>query len=152
GRPGAAALYRVCGDGSVSVALRGVSVSNGIDVSPDATTLYHVDSATQRVDAYDFDAAAGELGERRTLIEIARAEGIPDGLTVDADGFVWLALFSGAAVLRIAPDGARERTIPLPVSHPTSCAFGGPDLTDLFVTSAAKHLTPAERRARPLEG
>jgi sugar lactone lactonase YvrE len=152
GTPGVAALYRVEGDGKVTVARDGISVPNGIDVSPDATTLYHVDSATQRVDAYELDLASGALGERRTLVDIAPEEGIPDGLTVDAEGHVWLALFGGATVLRIAPDGTRDRTLRMPVSHPTSCAFGGEDLGDLYVTSAAKHLAPEQRGDHPLEG
>ena len=152
GTRGAAALYRVAGDGTVTVVRTGLSVSNGIDVSPDATTLYHVDSATQRVDAYAFDLESGALGARRTLIEIAPEEGIPDGLTVDADGRVWLALFGGGSVLCIAPDGTREHALRLPVSHPTSCAFGGEDLGDLYVTSAAKHLAPEERHEHPLAG
>jgi sugar lactone lactonase YvrE len=152
GRPGGGRLYRVQSDGRAEVALEGVTVSNGLDWSPDGRTLYYVDSATQRVDAIAFDPQTASLGERRALIAIAADEGIPDGLTVDAEGHLWLALFAGGAILRIAPDGSRERTVRLPVSHPTSCAFGGPDLTDLYITSAAKDLSPAERAAQPHAG
>ncbi|MEN3282055.1 MAG: hypothetical protein V7607_3195 [Solirubrobacteraceae bacterium] len=152
GRAGGGRLYRVEPDGWAEVALEGVTVSNGLDWSPDGRTLYYVDSATQRVDAIAFDPQTGSLGERRTLITIPLGEGIPDGLTVDADGFLWLALFGGGAVLRIAPHGSCERTVRVPVSHPTSCAFGGPDLTDLYITSAAKDLSPAERSEQPHAG
>ena len=152
GRAGGGRLYRVQPDGRAQVALGGVTVSNGLDWSPDGRTLYYVDSATQRIDAIAFDPQSGTLGHRRPLIEIPAEEGIPDGLTVDAEGFIWLALFGGGAVLRIAPDGARERTVRVPVSHPTSCAFGGPDLTDLYVTSAAKDLSAEQRRRQPAAG
>jgi sugar lactone lactonase YvrE len=152
GRAGGGRLYRVEPDGSATVALDRVTVSNGLDWSLDGRTLYHVDSATQRVDAIGFDLERGTLGKRRPLIEVRADEGIPDGLTVDADGFLWLALFGGGAVLRIAPDGSRERTVHVPISHPTSCAFGGPDLTDLYITSAAKDLSPAERLGQPRAG
>jgi sugar lactone lactonase YvrE len=152
GHAGGGRLYRVEPDGGAEVALEGVTVSNGLDWSPDGRTLYYVDSATQRVDEIAFDPDSGTLGERRALIEIPGGEGIPDGLTVDADGFIWLAMFGGGAVLRIAPDGRRERTVRVPVSHPTSCAFGGPGLTDLYVTSATKDLSPAQRREQPAAG
>ena len=152
GRAGVGRLYRVQPDGRAEVALEGVTMSNGLDWSPDGRTLYYVDSATQRVDAIAFDPESGSLGKRRTLIEIPNEEGIPDGLTVDAEGFIWLALFGRGAVLRIAPDGERERTVQVPVSHPTSCAFGGPDLADLYVTSAAKDLSAQQRREQPAAG
>jgi sugar lactone lactonase YvrE len=148
GRAGGGRLYRVQPDGRAEVALDGVTVSNGLDWSPDGRTLYYVDSATQRVDAIAFDPERGTLGERRPLIAIPASAGIPDGLTVDAEGHVWLALFAGGAVVRIAPDGSTTRTLRLPMSHPTSCAFGGPDLADLYITSAAKGLSPEQRLAQ----
>jgi sugar lactone lactonase YvrE len=149
---GGGQLYRVDPDGGATIALDRVTVSNGLDWSLDGRTLYYVDSAMQRVDAIAFDLERGTLGERRPLIELQVDEGIPDGLTVDADGFLWLALFGGGAVLRIAPDGSRERMVHVPISHPTSCAFGGPDLTDLYITSAAKHLSTAQRLEHPHAG
>jgi len=152
GRPGGGRLYRVEPDGRAEVALEGVTVSNGLDWSPDGRTLYYVDSATQRVDAIAFDPEHGSLGERRPLIAIPAQDGIPDGLTVDAEGHLWLALFRGGAVLRIAPDGSCVRTVRVPVSHPTSCAFGGADLADLYITSAAKELSPAQRLEQPHAG
>jgi sugar lactone lactonase YvrE len=152
GSPGRGALYRVTADGAVDRVLEGVSVSNGIGFSPDGTTMYHVDSPTLRVVAREYDAAAGTLGRDRIMFEVAGGGGVPDGLAVDADGFVWLAVFGGAHVLRIAPDGELDRTIRLPVSHPTSCTFGGPDLDELYITSARRPLTAAELEGQPHAG
>jgi sugar lactone lactonase YvrE len=136
--PGVAALYRVEPGGEPTIALAGATVSNGLDWSPDATRLYYVDSLTQRIDAIAFDVDRGRLGARRPFAPIAPQDGLPDGLTVDADGGVWLALFGGAAIRRYRPDGALDAHIPLPVTHPTSLAFGGPTLQDLYVTSARR--------------
>jgi sugar lactone lactonase YvrE len=136
--PGAAALYRVEPGGRPSVALAGVTVSNGLDWSPDAARLYYVDSVTQRIDAFDFDAGRGQLGARRPFASIAPEDGLPDGLTVDAEGGIWLALFGGGAIRRYAPDGTLDAHVPLPVTHPTSLGFGGAGLADLYVTSARR--------------
>jgi sugar lactone lactonase YvrE len=122
--------------GPPEVALAGLTVSNGLDWSPDATRLYHVDSVTQRIDALAFDVDRGRLGARRPFAAIDPADGLPDGLCVDAEGGVWVALFGGGAIRRHEPDGRLSAHVPLPVSHPTSLAFGGADLRDLYVTSA----------------
>jgi sugar lactone lactonase YvrE len=150
--PGAGALYRLDSDLTVHTLLTGVTISNGIDWSPDARRMYYVDSPTRRIDVFDFDLASGAIGNRRPLVEVPDGAGTPDGLTVDAAGFVWLALWGGSALRRYAPDGALERTVPLPVSHPTSCAFGGADLDELYVTSARRPLTPEERARQPMAG
>lgn len=150
--PGAAALYRLEPGGRVEVAIGGATISNGLDFDLDATRLYYVDSTTYRVDAIDFDLERGRLGRRRAFARIDPADGLPDGLCVDADGGVWLALFGGGAVRRYRPDGTLEAHIPLPVRHPTSLAFGGPDLRDLYVTSSRHLLTAAEREAEPAAG
>jgi sugar lactone lactonase YvrE len=134
--PGAAALYRVEPGGPPAVALAGATVSNGLDWDRDATRLYYVDSVTQRIDAIDFDLDRGRLGARRPFAAVDPADGLPDGLCVDADGGVWLALFGGGAIRRYTPAGRLDAHIALPVSHPTSLAFGGPELRDLYVTSA----------------
>jgi sugar lactone lactonase YvrE len=136
--PGTAALYRVERGGEPVIAIAGVTVSNGLDWSPDATRLYYVDSVTQRIDAIDFDSDRGRLGARRPFAFIAPRDGLPDGLTVDADGGVWLALFGGGAIRRYLPTGALDAHIPVPVTHPTSLAFGGPEFADLYVTSACR--------------
>ncbi len=134
--PGAAALYRVEPGGLPEVALAGATVSNGLDWDRDATRLYYVDSVTQRIDAIDFDLDRGRLGARRPFAAVDPADGLPDGLCVDADGGIWLALFGGGAIRRYTPAGRLDAHIALPVSHPTSLAFGGPELRDLYVTSA----------------
>ena len=132
---GAAALYRLDGDGTLTLVLTGLTISNGLGWSPDGGTMYHVDTPTKRVDAYEFDAGSGTLGERRTFARIDR--GFPDGLCVDADGGVWVALWNGGAVLRFAPDGTLDTAVELPTPLVTSCAFGGPGLATLVITTAA---------------
>jgi sugar lactone lactonase YvrE len=145
-------LYRLDPDGSVHTMLTGVTVSNGIDWSLDGRRMYYVDSPTRRVDAFDFDVAAGTIANRRAFVTVPKGAGFPDGLTVDAQGFVWLALWGGSALHRYDPDGTLERVVALPVPHPTSCAFGGAALDELYVTSASCELTPEQKRAQPQAG
>ncbi|MFF0157970.1 SMP-30/gluconolactonase/LRE family protein [Streptomyces sp. NPDC005263] len=134
--PGGGTLSRITGDGTLDVVLDDVAVSNGTGWSPDGRLMYYVDSPTRRVDVFDFDVTNGRIGERRTLVEIEDGAGFPDGLTVDADGCVWVALWDGAAVRRYTPAGDLDRVIELPTPRVTACAFGGPDLTDLYITTA----------------
>jgi sugar lactone lactonase YvrE len=148
----AGALYRFDPNGQVTRMLTGVTTSNGIDWSPDGRLLYYVDTGTGRIDVFDFDLDRGVITARRVFAAIPEQDGKPDGLIVDADGFLWLALWGGSAVHRYAPDGRRNRTITLPVTHPTKCAFGGPDLSDLYITSASRPLSAAARRAEPHAG
>jgi sugar lactone lactonase YvrE len=131
----AAALYRLEPYGAVEVLLDGVTLSNGIDWSPDGRVLYYVDSALQRIDTFRYDN--GHVSRRRTFAEIPTSAGTPDGLTVDARGHVWIALWGGSALRRYSPEGVPEENIRLPVSQVTSCAFGGSDWRDLFVTTAS---------------
>jgi sugar lactone lactonase YvrE len=118
--------------------LPGISVSNGIGWSPDCSALYHVDSARRRVDVYDFDAVAGTVAGRRAVVAVPAELGAPDGLAVDAEGGLWVALWGGSAVHRYGPDGALEERLELPVTNVTSCCFGGSDLKTLYVTTAAR--------------
>lgn len=145
--PGSAALYRVSQDGAVERAIAGATISNGLDWNLDFSLLYYVDSTTQQIDAIAFDLETGRLGRRRRFAAIDPGDGLPDGLTVDAEGGVWLALFGGGAIRRYLPDGRLDAEIRLPVTNPTSVAFGGAELSDLFVTSA-KHRLSAEQLAR----
>ncbi|MFF4309773.1 SMP-30/gluconolactonase/LRE family protein [Streptomyces sp. 900105755] len=131
---GGGTLSRVAADGTVTTLLPDVTVSNGIGWSPDGRRVYYVDTPTRRVDV--FDCADGLPVGRRPLVTIEEDAGFPDGLTVDADGCVWVALWGGAAVRRYTPDGELDRVISLPASLTTACAFGGTDLTDLYVTTA----------------
>ncbi|MGW6022987.1 SMP-30/gluconolactonase/LRE family protein [Streptomyces sp. NPDC055099] len=133
--PGAANLLRVTGDGTVTEVFDDVSVSNGIGWSPDGRLMYYVDTLTRRIDV--LEPREGQLPPaRRPLAEIEADAGYPDGLTVDADGCVWVALWDGAAIRRYTPSGALDRVIELPVARPTACAFGGAGLRDLYITSA----------------
>ncbi|MDO0915230.1 SMP-30/gluconolactonase/LRE family protein [Streptomyces sp. DT2A-34] len=132
--PDGGTLSRVTGDGSVEVVLDDVAVSNGTGWSPDGSLMYYIDSPTRRVDV--FDHVDGSVVNRRPLVEIEDGAGFPDGLTVDAEGCVWVALWEGSAVRRYTPDGELDRVIPLPVPRVTACAFAGPELTDLYITTA----------------
>ena len=149
--PGAASLYRLEADGLADRVLDGATISNGLAWSGDGRTMYYIDSPTQRVDAFTFDVTTGDLGNRRTVIRIPRELGTPDGMTVDADGGLWVALWGGGAVRRYV-DGRLDREIRLPASKITSCAFGDEDLGTLFITSACEGLSDAELREQPLAG
>lgn len=137
--PGGGTLSRVTGDGTVETVLDDVAVSNGTGWSPDGRLMYYIDSPTRRIDV--FDAGDGSVANRRPLATVEDGAGFPDGLTLDADGCVWVALWDGGAVRRYTPDGRLDRVIDLPVPRVTACAFGGPDLTDLYITTARVGLT-----------
>jgi sugar lactone lactonase YvrE len=139
---GAAALYRLDPDGSVRIVLAGVTVSNGIDWSPDGTLAYYVDTPTGRIDVFDYDRAGGLTG-RRPFVTIDDAAGHPDGLTVDAEGGVWVALHRGGAVRRYGADATLEGVVELPTPLVTACTFGGADLDQLFVTTSRQALGAA---------
>jgi sugar lactone lactonase YvrE len=151
-RPGLGSLYRLDPDGSTHTMLTGVGISNGIDWSLDGARMYYVDSLAQRIDIFDFDPAAGSIANRRTFADIDPADGAPDGLTVDAEGAVWLALWGGSCLRRYLPDGRLDAHLPLPVTYPTTCAFGGASLDELYITSAVTRLSDEERRQQPLGG
>ena len=151
-RPGAAALYRLTADGTVHQVLDGVSVSNGIDWAPDASAMYYADSGTGRVDVFDVDPSDGHVTGRRSLLEIELPGAVPDGLTVDAEGFLWVALWDGGRVRRYTPDGRLDREVLLPVDRVTSVAFGGPSLDALYVTTARFDLSAAAFASQPLAG
>lgn len=131
GTDGAGALYRLDPDHSLHTVLTGVGVSNGLGWSPDGTTMYYVDTLTGGVDALDHDPSSGAVTARRRLIDVDR--GWPDGLTVDAEGCLWVALWDGWGVRRYAPDGSLLTTLEVPAQRVTSCAFGG---AVLYVTTA----------------
>ncbi|MFF8229910.1 SMP-30/gluconolactonase/LRE family protein [Streptomyces caelestis] len=137
--PGGGTLSRVTGEGTAEVVLDDVAVSNGTGWSPDGRLMYYIDSPTRRVDV--FDHVDGRISGRRTLAAIEEGAGFPDGLTVDAEGCVWVALWQGSAVRRYTPGGELDRVIELPVPLVTACAFGGPGLTDLYITTARTGLT-----------
>lgn len=129
-------LYRVLGDGGVTAVLPGVTISNGLGWSPDGRTLYYIDTPLRRVDAFDFEPGSGALSRRRQLCAIEPGAGDPDGLSVDAEGCVWVALWEGWGLRRYRPDGALLAVVELPVARVTSCAFGGEDLETMYITTA----------------
>jgi sugar lactone lactonase YvrE len=145
------ALYRLDPDGSIHTMETGVIISNGIGWSPDNRTMYYADSPRKVIYAYDYDAASGGIANRRALVQ-DEDPGVPDGLTVDEEGFIWSARWGGWCLNRYDPAGQLERKIAMPVEFPTSCIFGGPDLDTLYITSAWTELGEAGRADRPLDG
>ena len=152
GREEGGTLYRLDPDGTVTPMVRAVTISNGVDWSPDGRTMYLADTPTGRVDAFDFDVAAGTIANRRPFAVIEPDDGTPDGLTVDADGGVWVALWGGGTVRRYAADGREDQRLSFPVSQVTKPAFGGPDLGELYVTSARDGLSSDDLAREPLAG
>jgi sugar lactone lactonase YvrE len=150
--PGAAALYRLAPGRELERVIAGTTISNGIAWSPSAELMYFIDSTTQRIDVLDFDAESGAVSDRRPFAEIEPGDGLPDGMTVDAEGGVWVCLFGGGAVRRYGEDGTLEAHIGLPVTNPTSAVFGGPERRTLYVTSARHKLSEEQLAAEPPAG
>jgi sugar lactone lactonase YvrE len=151
-RDGGAALYRLDPDGRTSVMLEDLTISNGIDWSLDGRTMYLADSGPGTVQAFDFDGERGTISNARVLIQLSAEEGFPDGLTVDAGGDLWVAIWGGGSVRRYAPDGSLLEVRRTPAMETTSCAFAGEGMHWLFVTSATENWTDAQRRAAPSAG
>lgn len=145
-------LYRLDPGGVLTSIAKSAIVSNGLGWSPDGSRLYYSDSGLRRVDVFDYDPATGEAFGRRIFADLRGMRGAPDGLTVDADGCVWVAMWGGGALRRFTPSGQQDAVLPVPVSQPTSCAFGGRDLAELYVTTARVGLSEAALAAQPLAG
>lgn len=150
--PGVAALYRYSPDGSLERVVEDVTISNGLGWSADGTSMYYVDSMAYRVDVFDFDLVLGAISGRRPFATIERGAGIPDGIAVDDEGGVWVALWGGAAVRRYGPDGELDRVLTVPADQVTACCFGGEHGRSLYITSATHQLTPEQRSRQPLAG
>jgi sugar lactone lactonase YvrE len=146
----ACSLYRLTPGGRVTELLGGVGLSNGLDWTDDRRSFYYADSRSGGVDVFAVDPESGELGERRRFVAVDA--GIPDGLALDADGCLWLAVFGAGEVRRYTPAGDLDTVITLPVDQPTSLAFGGEDLATLYITTAREDMTPAEVAAQPHSG
>ena len=143
-RPGG--LWRLDPGSDVPVRiLDDVRLANGLAWSPSGDTLYFVDSLRQEVNAYPFDPADGSVGAVRPFLRVRDEDGMPDGIAVDAEGGVWVALAGGFAVRRYGPSGTLEDHVALPTRFPTSCAFGGPGLRHLFITTGSRPVAAAER-------
>ena len=144
-------LYRIDHDLGWTSIDTGYRVTNGPAFSVDGRTMYHTDSAIQRVYAFDLDAV-GNATNRRLFLQFNPDMGYPDGMTVDAENCLWIAFWDGWCLRRFAPDGNLLAEVPVPVQKPTSVAFGGPDLDRVFITSAARDLSDVERVAQPNAG
>ncbi|MDR3532357.1 MAG: SMP-30/gluconolactonase/LRE family protein [Rhodopila sp.] len=151
GRRPIGTLYRFEA-GHYTPVLDGIVVPNSLCWSPDGATMYFADGIDPVIWSFPFDTATGNLGERRQFVRLADGTGIPDGTTVDAEGYLWNAQYGGSVVTRYAPDGRVDRVIPVPVTQPTSCAFAGADLSTLVITTAAQRLTPEALARQPLAG
>ena len=146
------ALYRIDTDATVSLVIDDIGVSNGLDWSPDGKTFYYTDSLRRVIWRFEFDMDSGTVGRREIFATVPEGHGVPDGLTVDAQGFVWSAHWDGWRVTRYDPDGAVERILWLPVPRVTSVCFGGPKLDTLYITSARIGLRDDQLEDAPLSG
>jgi L-arabinonolactonase len=130
----------------------GVRISNSIAFSPDGRKLYFANTPTRRIDLYDYDPDVGTVGDRRLFVPGIAGEGYPDGSTVDADGCLWNAEWGGGRVVRYTPEGRIDRIVPLPCRYVTCCAFGGPDLSTLYITTARHDLDLGQLSMEPHAG
>ncbi|MDO7846586.1 SMP-30/gluconolactonase/LRE family protein [Hymenobacter sp. M29] len=152
-RPHAGTLYRFDPDGSMHVMLRRITNSNGIAWSLDQATMYYIDTPTLAVQAFDYDNRTGSIANPRVVVRIPEGTGGPDGMTIDTEGMLWVALWGAGALHRYDPaTGALLQAITVPAPFTSSCAFGGPGLATLFITSARGGLTAAQLREFPLSG
>lgn len=146
-------LYSLAADGTWKTLRKGLRISNGLAWSPDYRTFYHIDTPTRLVQAYDYDLERGEIANPRTALSVPPGLGWPDGMTSDVEGMLWIALWGGAQITRWDPATGRMLAgVPLPALQPSSCVFGGPGLTDLYVTTARARLSAEQLNRYPLSG
>jgi sugar lactone lactonase YvrE len=150
--PGSAALYRYDGDGRYARMLTDVTISNGIGWSPDGTLMYYVDSPSQVISVFDYDLGTATIAGRRTLAVVDPADGVPDGLCVDAEGYLWVAIWGCGQVRRYAPDGTQVAVAEVPARQASCCALGGPEGRHLFITTARDGLPRETLVAEPDTG
>ena len=151
GEQGACALYCLDHQLQLSRQVSGLSISNGLCWSPDGTIMYHTDTPSRRIYRYDFDTATGAISNQSLLVRTEKGC-FPDGATVDADGYLWSAQWAASRVVRYSPEGEVNFVLSLPVSQPTCVAFGGPELSRLFITSAYQGLGAEDRSVQPEAG
>ena len=148
-----AALHRVDGDGTARRVLADVMISNGMGWSPDQSTMYYIDTLTFRVDRFDYDPDTGEIEGRRPFLTFDGSTGGPDGMTMDAEGCLWVAFFGGYHVQRFSPEGERLETVVTPgAPQTTCCCFGGPDLDTLYITTAREPIAGVDTEGEPNSG
>jgi len=146
------ALYRLDPDLSVHRMEEGLRCPNGMAWSPDDRLMYMCDTWARRIYVYEFDADKGVLHKRRLFVELSEDAGFPDGLTVDAEGFIWNAHYDGWRITRYGPDGRVDRVIPMPVKHVTSLIFGGREYRTVYVTSGYLRLGDEDLKSQPIAG
>jgi len=129
-------LYRLDTDGTITPLLEGIGTSNGMGFTPDLKRMYHTDTRRREIYLFDYERETGALANRRVFVKVPEGEGKPDGMTVDAEGYVWSAFWDGHRLARYAPDGAPAARIEFPVKKVSSVTFGGPGYRDMFVTTA----------------
>jgi sugar lactone lactonase YvrE len=149
---GGGALYRLDRDGQTELMLDGLTISNGLGWSPDGATMYLVDTDPRVIHAFTFDGEQGTISDGRVLSTVGEEVGGPDGMTVDADGDLWVAIYGGGRVHRYSPDGVLRQVLVVPAKQSTSCAFAGPGLHRLYVTTATEDWSDEQRRAEPTAG
>lgn len=147
-----AALYRVDTDGRFTQVLGDLTISNGLAWSPDGRTMYHADTPTREVRAFDYDTRTGMPSAPRSFVRWDGETDRPDGAVVDSEGNYWVAFFRGGKVVKVAPSGRTLAEYPVPAMCPTMCAFGGPDLKTLYVTSARRQRSDEELARLPQSG
>lgn len=146
-------LYSLSPNGRLLTLLTGLRISNGLTWSPDYRTFYFIDTPTRLVMAYDYDLETGQIANPRPVIQVPEALGWPDGMTSDQEGTLWIAMWGGAAVTRWDPASGRLlASYPVPALNVTSCVFGGPEWSDLYITSAQHGMDASQREAYPLSG
>ena len=136
------AFYRFDPDGGIHLVFAGVTISNGVAWSADGERMYYIDTPTQRVDVFDYDPAAGMPSARRPVVHVDPDHGGPDGMALDAEGGLWVAIFGGHAVHRYTPDGKLDAVVEVPSSRVTACTFGGEHLDQLYITTSRENLPP----------
>jgi sugar lactone lactonase YvrE len=151
-RDAAGTLYRLDPDLRVTPIISGTSISNGLDWSLDGRTMYYIDTPTQRVDRFAFDHESGAISGRTPAFSIPAEAGLPDGMTVDEEGYLWVALWEGWGVGRYSPEGRLDRWVDVPAEQSSSCTCGGPDLDQLFITTAKEGFPPGGKPDQPLAG
>lgn len=151
GRPALGKLFRLDPDRTITQWEKDIFITNGMGWSPDQQTFYLVDTFAPILYAYDYDLDTGDLSNRRNFVVFQEGE-YPDGMTIDSEGGFWIAMWSAGKVIRLDPSGKRIGEILLPVSHPTSCCFGGPELKTLFITTSQLPLSDKEKAEQALAG
>lgn len=150
--PNVGSLYRLNRNLSTDKLFDQVTISNGMAWTSDQKTFYYIDSPTRRVDVFDCDMAGGTVSDRRTAFELPEGMGYPDGMSIDNEGMLWVALWQGWGVARFAPGGALLAKVEVPVECVTSCCFGGENWDELYITTSSRDLDETGRAEQPLAG